>query len=58
METIIGAVAGADVTQMASLLGEHDAGTLRHSWRVARLARTMAAQAEDTERLRVPNASA
>jgi putative nucleotidyltransferase with HDIG domain len=45
MEIIIGAVAGAEVTQMASLLGEHDAGTLRHSWRVARLARTMAAQA-------------
>jgi putative nucleotidyltransferase with HDIG domain len=45
METIIGDVVGAEVTQIASLLGEHDAGTLRHSWRVARLARTMAAEA-------------
>ena len=32
------------VTQLTSLLGEHDAGTLRHSWRVARLARAMAAE--------------
>ena len=45
METIIGAVLGAEVTQLTSLLGEHDAGTLRHSWRVARLARTMAGEA-------------
>jgi putative nucleotidyltransferase with HDIG domain len=45
MDTIIGAVVGAEVTQLTSLLGEHDTGTLRHSWRVAALARTMAAEA-------------
>ena len=32
------------VTQITSLLGEHDAGTLRHSWRVACLARAMAGE--------------
>jgi putative nucleotidyltransferase with HDIG domain len=34
----------AQVTQITSLLGEHDAGTLRHSWRVAAVARAMAAE--------------
>jgi putative nucleotidyltransferase with HDIG domain len=34
------------VAQITSLLGEHDAGTLRHSLRVARLARAMAAQVD------------
>ncbi len=32
------------VVQLTSLLGEHDAGTLRHSWRVSRLAGEMALQ--------------
>jgi putative nucleotidyltransferase with HDIG domain len=32
------------VVQITSLLGEHDAGTLRHSWRVSRLAGEMALQ--------------
>ena len=34
----------AQVVQVTSLLGEHDAGTLRHSWRVSRLAGEMALQ--------------
>jgi two-component system cell cycle response regulator len=33
-----------NVTQIMSLLGEHDAATLRHSWRVSRLARAMAVE--------------
>ena len=32
------------VVHLTSLLGEHDAGTLRHSWRVSRLAGAMAFQ--------------
>ena len=36
--------ATVQVVQITSLLGEHDAGTLRHSWRVSRLAGAMALQ--------------
>src|SRR6202035_1123970 len=45
MKTLAAGTLTADVTQIMSLLGEHDPGTLRHSWRVSLLARAMAAEA-------------
>jgi putative nucleotidyltransferase with HDIG domain len=44
METTVRQTPMAQVVQITSLLGEHDAGTLRHSWRVSRLAGEMALQ--------------
>lgn len=38
------AALNAEVAQIMSLLGEHDVGTLRHAWRVSRLAEAMAAE--------------
>jgi len=44
METTVTQTPMVQVVQIMSLLGEHDAGTLRHSWRVSRLAEEMALQ--------------